>query len=131
MRPGRDREPFRERHASAEATTVEPKKRQRSAGRNQRALTEPLSADVKIGGQTVSKWRFELIKDEAPTINLMGTPTTTPRGALRLVFRAYDDNGVASAEARFALGEGEERNIAPLPAEPSAKVEPIPCSSLR
>ena len=51
------------------------------------ALTEPLSADVKIGGQTVSKWRFDLIKDEVPSINLMGTPTTTPRGALRLVYR--------------------------------------------
>ena len=89
-------------------------------------LTEPLSADVKIGGQTVSKWRFELIKDEVPTINLMGTPTTTPRGALRLVYRADDDNGVASAEARFALGEGEERNLAPVPAEASAKLDADP-----
>ncbi len=90
------------------------------------ALNEPVSADVRIGGQTVSKWRFDLIKDQAPSINLMGTPTTTPRGALRLVFRADDDNGVASAEARFALGEGEERNLAPLPAEAGAKVEADP-----
>ncbi len=81
------------------------------------ALNEPLSAAVEIGGQTVSKWRFDLIEDTAPTINLMGTPTTAPRGALRVVFRADDDNGVASAEARFALGEGEERNLAPLSAE--------------
>lgn len=115
------------RDGSAEAKTVEPKK-EGSEGLVEFnvALTEPLSADVKIGGQTVSKWRFELIKDEAPTINLMGTPTTTPRGALRLMFRADDDNGVASAEARFALGEGEEKNLAPLPAEPSAKVEADP-----
>ena len=56
----------------------------------------------------------------------MGTPTTTPRGALRLVFRADDDNGVASAEARFALGEGEEHNLAPLAAEASAKVKADP-----
>jgi uncharacterized protein (TIGR02302 family) len=90
------------------------------------ALNEPVSADVRIGGQTVSKWRFDLIKDQAPSINLMGTPTTTPRGALRLVFRADDDNGVASAEARFALVEGEERNLAPLPAEAGAKVEADP-----
>ena len=90
------------------------------------ALNEPLSAAVEIGGQTVSKWRFDLIEDTAPTINLMGTPTTAPRGALRLVFRADDDNGVASAEARFALGEGEERNLAPLSAESSAKVEADP-----
>lgn len=115
------------REGAAEAKTVEPNK-EGSEGLVEFnvTLTEPLSADVKIGGQTVSKWQFALIKDEAPTINLMGTPTTTPRGALRLVFRADDDNGVASAEARFALGEGEERNLAPLPAEPSAKVEADP-----
>jgi uncharacterized protein (TIGR02302 family) len=90
------------------------------------ALNEPLSAEVKIGSHTVSKWRFDLIKDEPPTINLMGNPTTTPRGALRLVFRADDDNGVASAEARFALAEGEEKNLAPLAAEPSAKLDGDP-----
>ncbi len=90
------------------------------------ALTQPVSADVKIGGQTVSKWRFDLIKDEAPTISLMGNPTTTPRGGLRLVFRADDDHGVASAEAKFALSEGEEANLAPLPAEPGAKVAADP-----
>ena len=94
----------------AEAKTIEPKQGgSEGLVEFNVALNEPISADVKIGGQTVSKWRFDLIKDEAPTINLMGTPTTTPRGALRLVFRADDDNGVASAEARFALGEGEER----------------------
>jgi uncharacterized protein (TIGR02302 family) len=90
------------------------------------ALTEPVSADIRIGGETVSKWRFDLIKDEAPTINLMGNPTATPRGALRLVFRADDDHGVASAEARFALSDGEEINLAPVPAEPGAKVEADP-----
>ena len=112
---------------AAEAKTIEPKKGG-SEGLVEFTvpLTEPLSADVKIGGQIVSKWRFELIKDEVPTINLMGTPTTTPRGALRIVYRADDDNGVASAEARFALSEGEERNLAPVPAEASAKLDADP-----
>ncbi len=111
----------------AEAKTIEPK----TGGSEGLVeftvpLNQPLSADVKISGQTVSKWRFELIKDEAPTINLMGTPTATPRGALRLVFRADDDNGVASAQARFSLGEGEERNLAPVPAEAAAKLDADP-----
>jgi uncharacterized protein (TIGR02302 family) len=112
------------RDGSAETKTIEPKKAA-SEGLVEFTLplSEPLSADVRIGGQTVSKWHFALIKDEAPTINLMGTPTTTPRGALRLVFRADDDNGVASAEALFALGEGEERNLAPVAAGASAKVD--------
>lgn len=115
------------RDVSPDAKTIEPKQGgSEGLVEFNVALNEAMSADVKIGGQTVSKWRFDLIKDEAPTINLMGTPTTTPRGALRLVFRADDDNGVAGAEARFALGEGEERNLAPLAAEASAKVEADP-----
>lgn len=70
-------------------------------------LNAPGTADVEIGGSTVAKWRFALIKDNPPQISLMGDPTATPRGALRLVFHADDDHGVASAEARFALAEGQ------------------------
>ena len=90
------------------------------------ALNEPGSADVKIGGQTVAKWRFDLIKDEAPTISLMGNPTTTPRGALRLVYRADDDHGVANAEAKFALAEGEHAGLAapPIAVPPPVIVAP-------
>jgi uncharacterized protein (TIGR02302 family) len=115
------------RDGSADVKTVEPK-RGGTEGlvEFKVALNQPMSADVRIGGAIVSKWRFDLINDEPPTVNLLGNPTTTPRGALRLVFRADDDNGVASAEARFALGEGEEKNLAPVPAEPSAKVEGDP-----
>ncbi|MET0667063.1 MAG: DUF4175 family protein, partial [Methyloceanibacter sp.] len=40
------------------------------------ALAEPGSADVKIGGDTVAKWRFDLIKDEAPSVSLLGAPST-------------------------------------------------------
>jgi uncharacterized protein (TIGR02302 family) len=75
-------------------------------------LKSPATADVKIDGETVAKWHFDLIKDEAPTIGLVGEPTATPRGALRLLFRASDDHGVASAEAHFALAEGEEAKFA-------------------
>ena len=71
------------------------------------ALTTPGSADVKVGGNIVAKWRFDLIKDASPQISLMGSPTTTPRGALRLTFRATDDHGVASAEARFVLADAK------------------------
>src|SRR5581483_4512447 len=86
------------------------------------ALNEPGSAEVKIDGYVVAKWRFELIKDEAPTISLMGNPTTTPRGALRLLFRADDDHGVANAEAKFTLAEGEDAGLAapdPFPVSPA------------
>ncbi|MGV1013860.1 MAG: TIGR02302 family protein [Methyloceanibacter sp.] len=85
------------------------------------ALTSPLSADVKIGGRTVSKWRFDLIEDEVPTIALLEAPSTMPRGALRLTYRADDDHGVASADASFTLAETEAAEVpAPLP-EPVIK----------
>ncbi|HKA64271.1 MAG TPA: TIGR02302 family protein [Methyloceanibacter sp.] len=71
-------------------------------------LASPGAVDVRVSGNTVAKWRFDLIKDGAPQIALMGNPTTTPRGALRLSFRATDDHGVASAEARFALADSKE-----------------------
>ena len=94
-------------------------------------LTEPLSADVKISGQTVSKWRFELIKDEAPSINLMGTPTATPRGAFAwcsapTTITAWPAPRPASrwAKARNAIW----RRCLPRPPPSST---PIRCSSRR
>jgi len=90
------------------------------------ALTSPGAADVQVGGHTIAKWRFELIKDEAPQINLMGDPTTTPRGALRLSFRANDDHGVASAEARFALAETGTTGLqAPETADGKVQTDPL------
>ncbi len=43
-----------------------------------------------------------------------------PRGALRLTYRADDDHGVASAEARFALAETEASTL-PAPRQPAVK----------
>ena len=71
-------------------------------------LTSPGAAEVQVGGATVAKWRFDLIEDENPQISLLGNPTTTPRGALRLNFGASDDHGVSSAEAKFALAEAAD-----------------------
>ncbi len=76
-------------------------------------VMEPLTADVRIGGQTVAQWQFELIEDTPPTIALTTDPKTMPRGALRLLYGALDDYGVASAEAQFALAAGEDQAFVP------------------
>ncbi|MBQ0818339.1 MAG: TIGR02302 family protein [Methyloceanibacter sp.] len=76
-------------------------------------VMEPLTADVRIGGQTVAQWQFSLIEDASPTIALTSDPNTTPRGALRLLYSALDDYGVASAEAQFALAAGEDQAFVP------------------
>jgi uncharacterized protein (TIGR02302 family) len=111
----------------SEAKTVEPKA-SGSQGLTEFnvALTAPGAADVRVGGQTVARWRFQLIKDEAPQINLMGNPTMTPRAALRLAFRASDDHGVAGAEARFALADAENSPApAPLTSEGKPEADPL------
>ncbi len=87
------------------------------------ALTSPGAAEVKVGGNTVAKWRFDLIEDEAPQIALLGNPTTTPRGALRLNFRASDDHGVAGAEAKFALAETLGEN--PAKSQDATAADPL------
>ncbi len=98
--------------ADAAPKTIEPKTGS-SAGLIEFnvGLMEPLTADVRIGGQTVAQWQFAMIEDAPPTITLMSDPTTTPRGALRLVYSALDDYGVASAEAHFELAAGEDQKF--------------------
>ncbi|MEZ5829351.1 MAG: TIGR02302 family protein [Hyphomicrobiales bacterium] len=93
-------------------------------------LLEPMTADVRIGGTTVAQWQFALTEDAAPVISLLEEPTTTPRGALRILYGASDDYGVASAEAHFELSAGEEKNFAPVPEDAIeeddlAEVEPL------
>ena len=110
----------------SETTAVTPKK-----GGNQGlsefnvTLKAPGAAEVQVGRDIVAKWRFELIEDEAPNIALLGKPTTTPRAALRLNFRASDDHGVASAEARFALAEDLADELLPSAGSDKAKTNPL------
>jgi uncharacterized protein (TIGR02302 family) len=89
------------------------------------ALTAPGTAEVKVAGNTIAKWRFELIEDASPRISLMGNPTATPRGALTLSYRANDDHGVAGAEARFELADAGGA-LPPLPEPADGKVQADP-----
>jgi len=110
------------KNGDAEPKTVEPKPGSSSGlVEFNVGVMEPLTADVRISGQTVAQWQFAMIEDAPPTISLTGDPATTPRGALRLVYGALDDYGVASAEARFELSQGEDENFAPMPADAEAE----------
>ena len=64
---------------------------------------------VKVfnGSRELVSWAFSVIPDHPPKIALTKEPETTPRGALRLEYKAEDDYGVVSAEARFARVEPE------------------------
>ena len=64
---------------------------------------------VKVfnGSRELVSWAFSVIPDHPPKIALKKEPESTPRGALRLEYKAEDDYGVVSAEARFARVEPE------------------------
>ena len=64
---------------------------------------------VKVfnGSRELVSWAFSVIPDHPPTIVLTKEPESTARGALRFAYKAEDDYGVASAEARFARVEPE------------------------
>ncbi|MDJ0513175.1 MAG: TIGR02302 family protein [Methyloceanibacter sp.] len=92
-------------------------------------LLSTATADLRIGGSTVAQWHLSTIEDAPPQINLSQAPTSMPRGALRIEYSAVDDYGVASAEARFKLANGD---MSPLPDDISiedqqdrAEVEPL------
>jgi uncharacterized protein (TIGR02302 family) len=56
----------------------------------------------------VANWTFTVIPDHAPKIALIKPPTRSPRGGLKVFYKAQDDYGIVSAEARI-------RRILPKP----------------
>lgn len=75
------------------------------------------TADVALteGGRMIRAWRIEVTPDEPPAIELTDSIAQSASGALRFAYKASDDFGVASAEARIALDksnvEKPEENI--------------------
>lgn len=57
---------------------------------------------VLSGSREIVSWPFNVIPDLPPRIALTEPHEVTPRGALKLNYKAEDDYGVVSAEARFA-----------------------------
>jgi uncharacterized protein (TIGR02302 family) len=55
---------------------------------------------VHSSGLQVASWTFTVIPDHAPTIAMTKEPERSPRGSLKLFYKAEDDYGIVSAEAR-------------------------------
>jgi uncharacterized protein (TIGR02302 family) len=68
------------------------------------------SGTVKVhsSGMQVATWTFTVTPDHAPKIALTKPPERSPRGGLKLFYKAEDDYGIVSAEARI-------RRLAPKP----------------
>jgi uncharacterized protein (TIGR02302 family) len=61
------------------------------------------SATVRAlaGGSELASWQISVIPDTLPRISLSKPPELTPRGSLKLTYKAEDDYGVSSAEVKL------------------------------
>jgi uncharacterized protein (TIGR02302 family) len=91
-------------------------------------LKRDTTIKVTSGGREIATWAFSVIPDHPPKISLTKDPETTPRGALRLAWKAEDDYGVASAQTRFARtdAEGTTEGGQAAPKDPAVKRKPRP-----
>jgi uncharacterized protein (TIGR02302 family) len=55
---------------------------------------------VSSSGMQVASWTFTVVPDHPPKISLTKEPERSLRGSLKIFFKAEDDYGVVSAEAR-------------------------------
>ncbi len=62
-------------------------------------------ADISVqrGGGALHHWRFSVIIDTVPTIELASPPQTALTGAVKLIYDIEDDYGVVAAGAQFTL----------------------------
>jgi len=63
-------------------------------------------------GAEVGTWPINVIPDEPPKIALSKDPERTPRGSMKLTYKASDDYGIVSAAAKF-------RRIPPKASDPA------------
>nr|WP_261405169.1 TIGR02302 family protein [Chenggangzhangella methanolivorans] len=66
-------------------------------------LTADAEARVMAAGAPDRVWRFTVIPDRTPSIELTRPPQMNARGTATLAYEVKDDYGVAGAEARFEL----------------------------
>jgi len=64
------------------------------------------------GGTELANWKVDVTPDAVPTISLSRPPELTPRGSLKITFKAEDDYGVASARVLL-------KKLDPPPADPA------------
>lgn len=83
------------------------------------------SIEVTADGDSLARWRIEMLGDTPPIINFVDVPVSTVTGALELSFDASDDWGIVAAWAEIRAPELEDAEIEPL-AEPIDFPLPLP-----
>jgi len=89
------------------------------------------------GSRELGQWTFDVIPDALPTIAMTKEMTATPRGSMRITYKAEDDYGVASAEVKVRplppkAGDPATSWARPPPLTgPRLPLEPPPVLSLK
>jgi uncharacterized protein (TIGR02302 family) len=64
-------------------------------------LNKTATIRALAGGTELAQWRVNVTPDAVPKISLSRPPELTPRGSLKLTYKAEDDFGVASAKVNL------------------------------
>jgi uncharacterized protein (TIGR02302 family) len=75
-------------------------------------LTAGARLSVTQGGTTLGSWPIAIVPDNPPTVAFAHPPSSTPRAALRLDYRATDDYGVESVKA--VIRRVDDKNATPI-----------------
>jgi uncharacterized protein (TIGR02302 family) len=84
-------------------------------------LNKTATVRALAGGTELAKWRINVTPDKPPQISLSRPPELTPRGSLKLTYKAEDDYGVTSAKVNLEKAKAPP----PDPARDWAKPEPL------
>lgn len=116
--------------ASTEILTAEPPKDKRRPADEVQEVRAELrrTATIKAyaGSAEVARWHVRVTPDAPPTISLSRPPELTPRGSLKLTYRADDDFGVASAKAILKKAPAPPRDPAKDWSRPAPPKGPRP-----
>jgi uncharacterized protein (TIGR02302 family) len=98
------------------AVTIAPEKRKAGDTSNVAEVRYELRKSSRIralsGSRELGQWTFDVIADELPKISMTKPISGTPRGSMRVSYKAADDYGLASAEVKL-------RPVPPKPGDPT------------
>jgi len=86
---------------AVERITAKPEEGVRDLKEVRTEMTRSGTVRVLAGGSEIASWQIAVIPDQPPQISLSRPPELTPRGSLKITYKAEDDYGVASASAKL------------------------------
>lgn len=90
---------------ASKAISIAPEKRKAGDTSNVAEVRYELRKSSRVralsGSRELGQWTFDVIADELPKISMTKPISSTPRGSMRVTYKAADDYGLASAEVKL------------------------------